>query len=56
MKEVINIGKESFLLKETKNGYELRSFPGNAIHEICRHGELNEAIYRMIDRLCNTMV
>lgn len=56
MKEIINIGKETFLLMETKNGYELRSFPDNSIHEICDHGELNETIYRMIDRICPVMV
>lgn len=56
MKEVINIGKESFLLKETKNGYELRALPNNSIHEICNHGELNETIYRMIDRICPAMI
>ena len=56
MKEIINIGKESFLLKETKNGYELRALPDNTIHEICNHGELNDTIYRMIDRTCPAMI
>ena len=56
MREIINIGKESFLLKETKNGYEFRTLPDNAIHEICNHGELNDTIYRMIDRICTVMV
>ena len=56
MREIINIGKESFLLKETKNGYELRALPGNTIYEICNHEELNETIYRMIDRICPVMV
>ena len=56
MREIINIGKESFLLKETKNGYELRALLDNAIHEICNHGELNETIYSMIDRICPDMV
>ena len=56
MREIINIGKESFLLKETKNGYELRALTDNAIYEIRNHGELNETIYRMIDRICPAMV
>lgn len=56
MKEVINIGKESFLLRETKDGYEFRTLPDNTIHEICNHGELNDTIYRMIDRICPVMV
>ena len=56
MREIINIGKESFLLIETKSGYEFRTFPGNTIHEICNHGELNETIYSMIDKICPVMV
>ena len=56
MREIINIGKESFLLKETKNGCEFRTLPDNALHELCHHGELNETIYRMIDRICLVMV
>ena len=56
MREIINIGKESFLLIETKSGYEFRTFPGNTIHEICNHGELNETIYSMIDKICTVMV
>ena len=56
MREIINIGKESFLLIETKSGYEFRTFPGNTIHEICNHGELNDTIYSMIDKICTAMV
>lgn len=59
MREVITIGNESFLLSETQNGYEFREFNnGNIgqIHEICNHGELNETIYSMIDRICPVMV
>lgn len=59
MKEVINIGNESFLLSETQSGYEFREFKnGNIgqIHEICNYGELNETIWRMIDRMCPVMV
>ena len=56
MREVITIGNESFLLSETKNGYEFRTLPDNKIHEMCNHGELNETIYRMIDRICPAMV
>lgn len=56
MKQIIHIGKETFSIVETEKGYELRTFPDNTIHEICNHGELNETIYRMIDRLCPAMV
>lgn len=56
MRELIHIGNETLQLIETESGYEFRTFPGNTIHEICNHGELNETIYRMIDRICPAMV
>lgn len=56
MKELIHIGNETLQLIETETGYELRTFNNNTIHEICNHGELNETIYRMIDRICTAMV
>ena len=56
MRELIYIGNETLQLVETENGYELRSFHDNTVHEICNHGELNDTIYRMIDRICLVMV
>lgn len=48
----ILIGKETFILAENDRGYEIRETKSNSIHESCNYGELNEAIYRMIDRIC----
>lgn len=56
MRELIYIGNETLQLVETENGYEFRSFTDNSIHEICNHGELNDTIYRMIDRTCPAMI
>lgn len=56
MKEVLTIGKEIFTLSETENGYILKEFRKNTPHKICKHGELNETIYRMIDRMCPAMI
>lgn len=56
MKQIINIGSESFILVENDKGYEIRESKSGSIHEICRFGELNETIYRMIDRICPVMV
>ena len=56
MRELIHIGNETLQLVETESGYEFRTFPGNTIHEICNHGELNETIYSMIDKICTAMV
>lgn len=56
MRQIINIGSESFFLVENTTGYEIREAKTETIHEVCRFGELNETIYRMIDRLCAAMV
>lgn len=56
MKQIITIGNESFFLVENEKGYEIREKKSGTIHEVCRFGELNETIYRMIDRLCAAMV
>lgn len=56
MREIIYIGNETLQLVETESGYEFRTLPDNTIHEICNHGELNEIIYSMIDRICPVMV
>lgn len=56
MRQIINIGSESFFLVENPTGYEIRESKTETIHEVCRFGELNETIYRMIDRICQTVV
>lgn len=56
MKELIHIGNETLQIIETETGYELRTFSDNTVHEICNHGELNDTIYRMIDRTCPAMI
>lgn len=56
MRQIINIGSESFFLVENPTGYEIREAKTETIHEVCRFGELNETIYRMIDRICQAVV
>lgn len=56
MKELLTIGNEVFTLEETESGYKLKDFTSESIHEVCNHGELNETIYRMIDRICPSVV
>ena len=56
MRQIINIGSESFILVESHNGYEIRETKTETIHEVCNFGELNEAIYRMIDRICQNVI
>ena len=56
MKINITIGMENFILTENEKGYAIKEINNKTVHEVCRFGELNETIYRMIDRLCTAMV
>lgn len=56
MKINITIGTENFILTENEKGYAIKEVNNKTVHEICQRGELNETIYRMIDRMCLAMV